>query len=192
MRIGVGIFSHHWRIVQIAAWLSLALLPLASAPLPGIPSLSPPNALFYVFVALALGSMLINIRVKPCWAEPGCYMLLLLILWMLISVTFHGGQTALISNVATAIGAIVFYFVGIYLAYGDSPGWIWETAVITGALAAAVVGLLHYTGALPLFGFEKMGVAARTVAGFGFSGRGSKGLIIASGDYDIWLLAGVW
>ncbi len=193
MVVGDRCFSRHSRIgiSHVVAWLSLALLPLASASLPGIPGVSPPNALFYVFAIMAIASMLLSGRFKKCWMEPGCYILIVLILWMLISSGFNGGESSLISNVITGVGAIVFYFVGMYLAYGTSPGWRWETAIFTGALVAAIVGLLHYVDVLPLFSFEKLGVAARTVGGFEFSNRGFKGLIDSSGSYDIWLLAGI-
>jgi O-antigen ligase len=135
--------------------------------------------------------MILTARIKPCWAELGSYILVLLIFWMILSTVFNGGTSESISYLVTGVGAIVFYFVGIFLAYRDVPGWGWETAIFLGALTAALIGLLHYMDVLPLFDFEKAAGAARSFAGYEFSGRGYKGLISASGDYDVWLLAGI-
>ena len=179
------------RLTYAVAWLSIVLLPLASAPLPGVSNISPPNAMFFLFVTLILRSVILTARIRPCWAELGSYTLVLLIFWMILSIVFNGAADESVPFLVSGVGAIVFYFVGIFLAYRDVSGWSWETAIFLSALAAALVGLLHYTGALPLFDFEKVAGAARSFAGYEFSEGGYKGLISASGDYDVWLLAGI-
>jgi len=175
-----------------AAWLAVVLLPLASLPLFGMASVSSPtNIALLGFVAFAAVSIASARAIPAYWHELGGGILAMLGVWMLLSAFFGDDPTEELRGAVTAIGAIVFYYAGSCLAYGDGRGWRWETAIFTSALAAAAVGVLHYAGLLAPFAFEAPVAAGRQIGSFQFSGGRYMGLFNAPGDYDIWLLSGV-
>lgn len=157
----------------------LARLAIVLVPLAGFATglIGPSNLALIAFLALALFQMGTSLLI-PLWAGPfATFLWLLLAAWVLFAVGFPVGFGFL--------GAALFFFPGAYLGRRK-----WEGAVLVGALAAAIMTLLHYFLILPAFDFEGLPEAASAFGGIHF-GTSYIGLFGAREDYAIWAILGL-